>query len=238
MRLSIIATKFHKWLGLLVGIQIILWVAGGLVMSWFPIEDVRGEHNVAHHDPVPLAAGENFVQFDDILAAEPDQAIKDMTLRRLGDQPVYAARYIDGTQSLFDALTGQKLSPVPEQTALEVAKADFAGESDVPSIDLLDNQTTEYRGPVPVWRIYLNDNEDTRIYVSPDTARVVARRNATWRFYDFFWMLHIMDYDERSDFNHPLLIIASVVALIVSISGAILIFYRFKRRDFKWILPK
>ena len=39
--------RVHKWLALIVGIQIILWVTGGVVMSVIPIETVRGEHNIA-----------------------------------------------------------------------------------------------------------------------------------------------------------------------------------------------
>ena len=39
--------RIHKWLALLVGIQIILWIAGGVVMSVLPLREVRGEHNMA-----------------------------------------------------------------------------------------------------------------------------------------------------------------------------------------------
>jgi hypothetical protein len=36
-------------------------------------------------------------------------------------------------------------------------------------------------------------------------------------------MLHIMDYRERTDFNHPLLVWASALALLVALSGLNLI---------------
>jgi uncharacterized iron-regulated membrane protein len=238
MRLSTMATKFHKWLGLIVGIQILLWIAGGLVMSWFPIEEVRGQHNVREQEPHAISGTANLVALSDVLSAEQEKEVKDLTLRYMGERLVFAPRYNDGTAALFDAETGNKISPLSESLALKIATDDFSGDGVPKSIDLLDKKTTEYRGPVPVWRVYFDDKEDTRIYVSPTAGRVVARRNDTWRLFDFFWMLHIMDYDERDDFNHPLLIIASIVALIVSISGILLIFYRFKKRDFKWILPK
>lgn len=32
-----------------------------------------------------------------------------------------------------------------------------------------------------------------------------------WRVFDFLWMLHIIDFDSRDDFNHPLLQIASAL---------------------------
>ena len=41
------SVRIHKWVALIVGIQIMLWIAGGLVMSAIPIEQVRGEHKIA-----------------------------------------------------------------------------------------------------------------------------------------------------------------------------------------------
>ena len=66
---------------------------------------------------------------------------------------------------------------------------------------------------------------------------MLARRTTRWRVFDFLWMLHIMDYDEREDFNHPLLVSASLIALLAALSGVGLYFFRFRKRDFKWILP-
>jgi len=56
--------------------------------------------------------------------------------------------------------------------------------------------------------------------VAADNGDLVTRRNRLWRIYDFAWMLHIMDYREREDFNHPLLVSASFLALLVVLSGA------------------
>ena len=33
------ASKIHKWLALIIGIQVLLWVVSGSVMSILPIED-------------------------------------------------------------------------------------------------------------------------------------------------------------------------------------------------------
>jgi exosortase/archaeosortase len=91
---------------------------------------------------------------------------------------------------------------------------------------------------LPVWRVNFADEEETSLYVSMTEARVVARRSEKWRLFDFFWMLHIMDYEERHDFNNPLLITFSVSALLFAFSGIFLLFFRFYRRDFNFILGK
>ncbi|MDH4260266.1 MAG: PepSY domain-containing protein, partial [Gammaproteobacteria bacterium] len=75
-----------------------------------------------------------------------------------------------------------------------------------------------------------NDPRKTTIYVSSTTGQVIARRNDIWRLYDFFWMLHIMDYRERVNFNHALLIGASALALGLAASGFWLLFYRVRLR--------
>ena len=38
--------NWHRWLGLIVGLQVLLWVSGGVVMSLIPIDLVRGQHLV------------------------------------------------------------------------------------------------------------------------------------------------------------------------------------------------
>ena len=38
--------KLHRWLGLLMALQIVAWMASGLYFSIFPIEVIRGEHLV------------------------------------------------------------------------------------------------------------------------------------------------------------------------------------------------
>ncbi len=42
--MRIFLRKLHRWLGLLMAIQIIAWMASGLYFSIFPIEEIRGAH--------------------------------------------------------------------------------------------------------------------------------------------------------------------------------------------------
>ena len=91
----------------------------------------------------------------------------------------------------------------------------------------------EIRGAtLPLWRVDLDDRWQSSVYVDPVTGRIVAARNTLWRIYDFFWMLHIMDYDTRDDFNNNLLRSASGVGWFIGLSGLWMLFYSFRRRDF------
>ena len=62
---------------------------------------------------------------------------------------------------------------------------------------------------------------------------MIARRNDVWRLYDFFWMLHIMDYRERSNFNHPLVIAASAGAVLLTLTGLVLLIPWIRRSLFR-----
>lgn len=231
MRLHLIVAQLHKWIALIIGIQIVLWLSGGFVMSFFAIEKVKGEHNVARPAPQVIGDVGDVLAVDQLLATAGIEGVKEVRLNFILDRLVYVVSGASRTTGIFDARTGDKLNPIDEAFATAIARADFSGEDEIKSVELLQKNTTEYRGPVPVWQVLFDDPEHTALYMSPDQARIVARVNRTWRIYDFFWMLHIMDYDEREDFNHPLLVTASVLALFVGLSGIGLLLYRMRKRD-------
>ncbi|WP_421789291.1 PepSY domain-containing protein [Hyphobacterium sp.] len=213
--------RLHKWAALIIGLQVLAWIGGGLVMTAIPIERVRGEHNIAEQASPPLVLI-GLVPASDI-ARDANLIPRGVEIRPWLDRTVYEFTTSNGS-IIADARTGEVLSPIDEDTALAVALADYAGEPDIAAITYFDEPTWESRRPGPQWRVDFNDGEGTRLYVSAATGEVIARRNDVWRFYDFFWMLHIMDYSERSNFNNPLVIFSSLFALGMSLFGFVLLF--------------
>ena len=232
-----VLAKAHKWFGLILGIQVVIWTLGGIVMSWIPIETVRGEHKIVEAEPAPLIGYHNLVATGDLveLAGQP---VMEVRHTMLFDKPVAKLRLFNGSWQLRDARSGELLSPIPAAFAQKIAEADFSLEASVSSVTEINEASVDYRGALPVWQVRFDDQENSAIYVSPMQARVVARRSTVWRFYDFFWMLHIMDYDERKDFNNWLLIATSFFAALFTMSGFALLFFRFYRRDFNFILGR
>jgi uncharacterized iron-regulated membrane protein len=81
-------------------------------------------------------------------------------------------------------------------------------------------QDSEIRGrDTPVWKVSFAQPESLNLYLDPWTGEILARRTDRWRIFDFFWMLHIMDFDAREDFNHPLLQISAALGLVIALSG-------------------
>ena len=66
--------------------------------------------------------------------------------------------------------------------------------------------------------------------MSAETGRLTSVRTGTWRLYDFFWGLHIMDWTEHERFNTPWLMAFAAGGLVFGVAGAILLFMRWPRR--------
>lgn len=227
--------RLHLWVGLFLGVQFLLWMLSGAVMSWFHMSLVRGETAAFSSPPRELqvstyaSPGGVIVQVDGATSVE---------LRSFLERAVYEVRGAEGPV-LFDASTGDRISPIPEDLARAVAERDFIGDGELQSIELVSDPPPEYRGSPPVWRADFDDALNTRLYISPDTGAVTARRNDVWRVYDFFWMLHIMDYGAREDTNNALVRVASTIGFVFAVSGLFMLVFRNSREiivgDVKWI---
>ncbi|MDM7984683.1 MAG: PepSY domain-containing protein [Maricaulis sp.] len=222
------AVRIHKWLALIVGIQIILWIVGGFGMAVLDIEKVSGEHLVAPQAVSALDMADLISPAEALAGSGAEQA-HTVTLSSWMGQPVYHVEPLVGATLMVDARNGTLLSPIDEVTARRVALADHIAEPEIVSVEFLVDPPREYGRPGPVWQVNFEDGEGTRTYVSPATGQVVTHRNDRWRLFDFLWMLHIMDYEERDNFNHPLIISAAALAMFTVFAGLVLLFIRMRR---------
>lgn len=230
--------NLHNWMGLIIGIQIVFWFVGGLVMTVLPLDLVRGERSMSEMESVSVDMRE-IVRLDGMLELGD---VRSVTARQVADVTVLQVTDFEGRASIYDAETGDLLSPIPASLAEKAALSDFTyrvpevrGDIRALSTEWITEEPGDFRRRLPVWRVNMNDPDGTRIYVSPETGRVLARRNDYWRVFDFFWMLHIMDYDEREDFNHPLLIIVTLASTLFVLTGVVLLYYRFWPRRRKQV---
>lgn len=220
----------HLWLSLLVGLQVLAWMVSGLFMISQPIERVRSEHRMADHAHAELATGETFVPPDQMIALV-GAPVQRVSLELVGERAVYIIETTGETRALFDARTATRLSPIDEDFARQIAEAAIAGDEQAASATLLEsNPPIEYRGALPVWRIDFADADRLSVYVDASNGRVTARRSDLWRTYDLMWAFHIMDYRERENFNHPLLIVVTALALVMTLAGLVLLLIRLPQR--------
>ena len=221
----------HKWVGLLIGAQVLLWLLSGLVISLLDPEKVSGKRwartgNAATPD---LGAGK-LLEPGDLPAAWLKDAFS-VDLTTLRGRPVYRIGRVEG-DILADAASGSIISTSKDEAG-EIARGDFSGAGDIVSIEhgvAPDLETRDSTGAY--WRVDFSDPASTSIYVSASGGEILERRNRYWRIRDFFWMLHIMDYPGHEDINNPLVITVALTAIWLGISGFLLLFVSFNRHDF------
>lgn len=225
--------RIHRYLGLIIGVQLLLWTASGLIFSWNSISAVRGENMIRAQKNINLRD----FQIMGVEQVFPESGsefenvnLVSATLRPMLDRPVYEFTLDTGdsqTVALFDAVTGQNISPISPDIAKQIAIGDFTEEVEAISVELIESvgSHSEYRGKeLPAYRVVLDHASGTVIYVSANRGVVTTRRNNRWRVFDFFWMLHTMDYQGRDNFNHWVLKGVSVFGLVTVLSGFVLWF--------------
>ncbi|HEX8401815.1 MAG TPA: hypothetical protein VF628_08950 [Allosphingosinicella sp.] len=216
MKLRHLLRRMHVWLGWVVGIPILLWIATGLVMVAKPIETVRGEALIAEVPPLAPAGG---------LVPPPigPRPIRSILLQQQGQSPVWIVRFADGAARLADPLTGRWLPPLGAVRAAELVRDRYTGGASIRSVDRISGEDPplEWRRKVDAWRVGLSDG--TNIYVDAATGEIAARRTPFWRFYDLMWGLHIMDLKGREDSHNPLVIAAAALALIATLLALVLL---------------
>lgn len=222
--------RIHKWLALFVGIQIVLWVAGGAVMSLLDIDNVHGDQNVAPVSVVDLDLASLIAPAEAADLAALPGVIKTVELMPWLGRSVYQVEDYFGDSQLIDAHTGERLTPISETTAIALAEQFHRGDLRAESTEYLEAASTEYReAPLPAWRVNFADGDGTSLYYAADSGMLTSRRNDEWRVFDFFWMLHIMGYQDRDNFNTFWLQGFALFSLVTVFAGLLLVFIKMRR---------
>ena len=230
-RFHLVASRVHKWLALIIGAQLLIWFTSGVIMSFLPIDKVRGEHLVDREIVTPIAA-DTVLAAPQRIVAQAGAPVQAMTWHMLDGRAVAELTTEKGVR-LFDAATGAALSPVDAKLATRIAEAAWKSvEKPRSTASLVTNESPEYRAALPAWRIAFADPDRTSVFVASETGRITAVRTGTWRLYDFFWSLHIMDWKNHEDFNTWWLLTFAIGGLLLGIAGTILLLMRwpFKRK--------
>lgn len=225
MSLARLASFVHKWLALLVGIQIVFWVVSGLFFTLFPIQQIRSENLIRPAQAQAI----NTSTLSSLAGLRGDQNAlpTKLTIEARPIGQVVVAEFADEPTILFEANTLQRLSPLSAEQATSVARAHVTLSSAPTGATLVTEESSEYRGALPAWRVQFPDG-GLSVYVAQNTGAVTARRSDLWRVYDTLWALHIMDWQNHEDFNHPLIVIVTLITLLSVIAGIVLIPYRIR----------
>lgn len=227
MQLAFWVRRAHKWIGLVIGVQALLWMISGLYMVVVPLEVIHGDH-LAHVPSEQLNPSATRITQARLHEIYP--GINSVSMKSLLGKEVYEIKQGQQT-SLVDATSGKKISPLDRDQIVALADAAYVGEGSIKGVEWVTKAPKEVGSrPVPLWAVHYDEPGETTLYFSPHTGDLVARRHELWRWFDFLWMFHIMDYEERENVNNTLLRTASITGLLFALSGAWLLFYSFNRK--------
>ena len=218
--------KLHKWLGLVIALQVILWAASGVMFAWLDSSQVRAAGSVRAIEPAVLVPAAVEAEPAAWLASYAGQDLYDIRAVAVADRWVWRVELGDRVE--LRAVEDGAPVKIDEGWVRQLALERYAGSGRLVATSLLTQPDIESRSKSPVWRAQFDDPERTALYFGADDGHFVVARNATWRLYDFFWMLHTMDYTGRDNFNNPLIVTIGMAALWLSISGIVLLTRSFR----------
>jgi hypothetical protein len=208
--------KTHRYLGIFIGIQFLFWTISGLYFSWTNIDDIHGDQfkNLEYQPK----------SFDNLIspsALNVTEGVNTIELRDINDLPYY---WINKRQ-LYNAIDGKLKERISKNEALYIAKNYMKADIEVTTIEKI-NETGkhhEYREKLlPAYVISYDNDEALKAYVSIKDGKFQTVRHRNWRWFDFLWMTHTMDYEGRDNFNTIILRAFSLLGLITVLSGFLL----------------
>mgnify|MGYP001174625334 CR=1 FL=1 len=228
-RIKFWVRKTHKWLGLLLSVQLLLWVISGIYMTVIPLTNVHGNHLIKEAKP-PVLDKQLWQPLSKSLI-EQYSPVESIRLTSRQHQPLYQLNTAQGAVYL-DGTSGREVKPLSKLEIEAIARNTIAFEAPVESSVLLKQYPEELGGRnKSVWQVNFNAEFNASLYFHPVTGELISKRSDIWRMFDFLWMLHIMDYDERSDVNNNLLFVSALTALLFVTAGLWLLVYSFHRRS-------
>lgn len=210
MKVSLKIRKIHRYLGLIIGIQFLIWTISGLYFSWTNLDEIHGDQFMKN----PISK----ISFSGLSGLEYISNISKLELLNIANEPFY---WVNEKQ-LYNAKNGNKLDEITEKQAIEVVNFHLKEDLEISTIEKIENigPHHEYRGkPLPAYAIHFNHPEKITAYVSAKNGKFQRVRHSSWRIFDFLWMGHTMDYNGRDNFNNILLRVFSLFGVLTVLSG-------------------
>lgn len=187
MRARLVRLVFatHRWLGVLLGLLMLMWCLSGFVMIWvkYPAmtsggQDLRVEGLAALEYANPPVLPE---------AIADNARITSFRVEMLADRPVAHIRWRGGS-GVFDLADGSPIADIREREALQVATTYAAqhgldAEPEIKALTAYDEFVVAgyFTSGRPYWQVRLRDDAGTMLYISSQTGEIRQRTTAALR---------------------------------------------------------
>ena len=180
----------HRWLGIILGPLFAMWFATGIVMHFVPCPQLTEKERIAGLPPLRLD-GSLHGPAEAVTASGRDDARRIRLIQR-ADGPVYLVSGPSGSTALRAAdLASADVTSTPLALVIGADHARQRGmtATDAARISLIDQDqwtvSGQYARHRPLYRLALDDDARTDIYVSSKTGEVVldtTRWERAWNF--------------------------------------------------------
>jgi hypothetical protein len=187
-----------------------------MYFSWTDLDEIHGDH--FKKAEIRQAGFTDLLGTDQLALEHP---VRSLELLDIGGTPHY---WVDQS-ALYNARTGEKRNGITQQEALQVADRYMLPGLELEEVVVIREVDAhhEYRGkPLPAYEIRYKTPEKLKVYVAVANGAFQTVRYRSWRWFDFLWMTHTMDYNTRDDFNTTLLRAFSLMGLVTVLSGFVL----------------
>lgn len=220
----------HKWLSLLVALQLLIWLGSGMFFNLMDHNKASGNKYRIKEAEVNQVKHDRLLGLDELIKQQnrPVNSIKQITLL---DQPYYLLNHYKGLykhfyneHSLMNAYTGENIV-IDEDMAGLIARSTYSGNSNISSTIKLSPPIDDFlKEKNSVWQVNFQDDLNTSVYIDTNSGRLVGHSNDDKRFADFFFMLHFMDYPflgkgSVGGFNNGQIIFFALLTLLFSLTG-------------------
>ncbi|REL27262.1 hypothetical protein DXX93_12255 [Thalassotalea euphylliae] len=220
----------HKWLSLLLALQVLLWLLSGLYFNVMDSHKARGNTYRASSSAVQALHQPSDIDINQLIAPNiilgKTSPATDIQLTQLLGEPIYIVRHKKGLYrhfvnhySLFHAYTGEPFS-LDESHISQIAKVSYSGQGDMASVSYFKSNLPEFpHQQNPSWQVNFADELATSVYIEAATGRVIGHSDQHKRLTDIAFMLHFIDYGKSGNFNHGLIIFFALCFVWLAISG-------------------
>ncbi|RUO31102.1 2Fe-2S iron-sulfur cluster-binding protein [Aliidiomarina soli] len=224
----------HRWTGLILLIQLMLWTISGLYFALVDHHGMKGHQYFSMQQPEAL----NRAQLANLSPAWWDEfngvtKVHSYTTQGL---PRVEVHHQDGITHL-DGRDGS-VWQTDQNFAQQIAQASYSGPGSLARVTPIERtrELHDWRGQG--YRIDFDDDLNTRVYVDRASGTVIDHRNTPWVVADWMFRLHFIDYTGGRNFNNMVAIAAAVMTLWFALSGFILLIKLLNSGEMRFTLRK
>jgi len=226
---------FHRYLGIAVGILMLIWFASGIVMMYVGFPRLTEQERISALSPIPWQACCPVANGP----IPDDQQFYRVQIENLLGVPVLRLRRPPRPDAVIDLAQGAGIRPFDiaytQAIALD-ALARIIGPAAVVSAATIDeDQWTvgRYRRDRPLHRFTFDDPDRSTIYVSSTSGQIVLRTTSAQRFWNWLGAIPHWFYLTALRSDGPLwsetVIWAAILGTFLTVLGLYLGFAQFRR---------